>query len=111
MGDKTPPWRTPLETENWMESTLFHRTDIFWLAYQNLRSLTRGVGRLRDISFWKSRLWLTRSNALLASRKQPNTDVWLKQYLEITHFRRPVHISADTPLLKPNCKDDVTNAE
>lgn len=47
---------------------------------------------------------LTRSKALEASTKQPNTaDAWW-MYLEITFLRRPVHNDVEKFRLKPNCR-------
>ena len=45
--------------------------------------------------------WLTKSNALLASKKQAKTGVFLCMYLATTFLMVPVQRDVDIPFLKP----------
>ena len=50
---------------------------------------------------------MTKSNALLASRKQAKTGVFLCMYLAVTFLMAPVQREVDKLLLKPNCRSEV----
>ena len=50
---------------------------------------------------------MTKSNALLASRKQANTGVFLYMYLATMFLMVPVQREVDIPLLKTNCRFEV----
>ena len=98
-GESTLPCLPPFVTLKEWDICEFHLAESFWSVYQLLKRRTTHAGKPLSKSRLNSRSWLTKSNALLASRKQAKTGVFLCRYLAVTFLMVPVQSDVDIPLL------------